>query len=764
MLRKAIGTIAVVIGGWAGNLSLDGASLDLDGVPPAANVLSRVMGSDNDGSYGVPVTGGFDCDGDGHRDTAFAQITSSPLGRSGAGQAMLVFGSGTIQGPEVNSAGLQSGILKVAGATAGEVCGAEIWMDDLTGDGVGDFIIGRQNYDSVSGNTDAGALTILVGGAALRAHANTETYFDLGAPPAGVKVVTFEGKAAGNRLGIWMRTGDVTGDGIADLVVGADQANEQGNHSGSVWVIRGGPHLATAPSVVDLADFGSTALEGHLTRILPPPASTGDHFGATCTVGDLDGNGRAEVLGAAALNRRGASIGGDGSGGTTEGTLFIAWDENFPPWLWPAGYTFEVTNPPIGDFTRIDGGQMGPFGPSSLTTDHDSFGEEIVAGKDYSGDGCPDLYIGDLAGDVSGRSFNAGVGHVFWNAALLRGRSFTMNAVPAGIPFNTIIGPSGGSLGNDTVAHGDFDGDGIDDLAIGNPHDDPNSRGNSGSVHVLYGQSGGWPDFVDLKAANLPPASELRFLEIQGAKANDVLCYSAASGDVDQDGKDDFIVNEMTGDNSAIAGSAGQGVGNMLVISGGTMLPPTNPSLMYTPAGVIQFGANDIGGGSPISKEVTITNSSGGTVQILSLGLTGPQGAPFSIASDTGETSLAPGKWRTVGLNFLPATTGWYGAGLVVTTDVDPYRSGVGLKGAGVDGDLVLELKEFSRVGGETRFLIKTQPGYVYDLLRDIVIPPLGVEESMIPGTGSLVPVIDGGPLPSSHAIYQVRGAPLVSP
>jgi hypothetical protein len=38
-----------------------------------------------DGSYGVPVSGGFDMDGDTHNDYALTAMTASPLGRNQAG-------------------------------------------------------------------------------------------------------------------------------------------------------------------------------------------------------------------------------------------------------------------------------------------------------------------------------------------------------------------------------------------------------------------------------------------------------------------------------------------------------------------------------------------------------------------------------------------------------------------------------------------------------------------------------------------------------
>ena len=110
--------------------------------------------------------------------------------------------------------------MKIAGDQSYEIAGAEIWMDDVTGDGIGDLLIGRQNHTPAAGRAGAGALTIIVGGSALKTHAATLSYLDLRSPPIGIKIVTIVGISAYDRLGIWMRTGDVDGDGVADLAVG----------------------------------------------------------------------------------------------------------------------------------------------------------------------------------------------------------------------------------------------------------------------------------------------------------------------------------------------------------------------------------------------------------------------------------------------------------------------------------------------------------------------------------------------------------------
>jgi hypothetical protein len=80
---------------------------------------------------------------------------------------------------------------------------------------------------------------------------------------------------------------------------------------------------------------------------------------------------------------------------------------------------------------------------------------------------------------------------------------------------------------------------------------------------VIYGYEGDWPTTIDL--ADPPSPAVLPMAEIWGAKDGDVLCYSAADGDMDGDGRTDLIINEMLGDGVS-PGTVD--VGNLVIVSG----------------------------------------------------------------------------------------------------------------------------------------------------------------------------------------------------
>ena len=544
--------------------------IDLADVGTDVRRFGRVHGSSGAGATGVPVAGGFDVDGDGSTDHALAAMRASPLGRTEAGEVHLIFGDGGYLGT-IDSAVSSPTILKIIGTRPREATGSEIWIDDVTGDGLGDLLIARQNFTPDPSRPGAGAVTVVVGGAGLRELAATGSVLDLAAPAFGVELVTIVGTAATDRVGIWVRAGDATGDGVADLLFGADQENGPGqSHRGALYLVRGGAHLA-ASATIDLAQFGdlgATALAGHIAKMIPPPGSHEFHFGSTCALGDLDGNGKAELLASAALNRAGATLRADnaepgsahGLGGSLDGTAFIIWDDNFPSGLWPPGFTIALDAAP-GSVTAIEG-----------ATANRKFGEELLGGLDFDNDGLLDLFVGDITGDLSPSQNrpNSGSGHVLYDAASLKGLIFDLGSPPQGLETTTIMGADAGDIAADTVVMGDFDGDGYGDLIVASPHARAAGRDSAGTLHVLFGGSR-WPATIDLRSGLEPSPAELRFTLVQGAQgtergdAGDTLCYSAAAGDVDGDGKTDLIGNEMLGNGVA---TDHVDVGNLILVSG----------------------------------------------------------------------------------------------------------------------------------------------------------------------------------------------------
>jgi hypothetical protein len=103
-------------------------------------------------------------------------------------------------------------------------------------------------------------------------------------------VATLHIDAAGGHFGAALAAGDVNGDGFDDLVVGADRVDER---AGAAYVFLGSAAgLAAEPAVV-----------------LRGAEGAGGRFGASVSVlGDVDRDGRADLVIGAPESRRGAGV------------------------------------------------------------------------------------------------------------------------------------------------------------------------------------------------------------------------------------------------------------------------------------------------------------------------------------------------------------------------------------------------------------------------------------------------------------------------
>ncbi len=141
----------------------------------------------------------------------------------------------------------------------------------------------------------------------------------------------------------------------------------------------------------------------------------------------------------------------------------------------------------------------------------------------------------------------------------------------------------GDSLGSAVSIFGDFNGDGLDDLAVSAPGGDPDSRSGAGEVYIIFGNNG--EKFIDL--GDLDGAS---FVRLDGINASDAIGETANSigpgGDFNGDGIDDFIFGSISADPGGL-GNAGEAY----VIFGADP-----PGLAALSAGGIGFDLNEADG------------------------------------------------------------------------------------------------------------------------------------------------------------------------
>ncbi|MFH1313983.1 MAG: FG-GAP-like repeat-containing protein [Candidatus Eisenbacteria bacterium] len=241
------------------------------------------------------------------------------------------------------------------------------------------------------------------------------------------------------------RVGDLDGDEVEDLAVGADCDDDGGTDRGAVWVL----FLNVDGTVKACQKISDT--EGGFAGVL----DNDDEMGiSVCSVGDLDGDGIPDL--AAGAYR-------DDDGGTNRGAVWVL---------------FMNANGTVKAFQKISDTQGGFTG---TLDDYDFFGCSVCSLGDLNGDGVEDLAVGALHDDDGGDARGA-VWVLFLN---------TNGTVKA---YQKISGTEGGFMGildnsdffgSSLCGLEDLDGDGIHDLAAGALYDDDGGT-DRGAVWVLF--------------------------------------------------------------------------------------------------------------------------------------------------------------------------------------------------------------------------------------------------------------------------------------
>ncbi len=192
-----------------------------------------------------------------------------------------------------------------------------------------------------------------------------------------------------------------------------------------------------------------------------------------------------------------------------------------------------------------------------------------------------------------------------------------------------------GSFPWGSLSIGDFNGDGHPDLAVANF--------GSNSVSVLLGKGDGtFQPQIQVSTGSSP--------------------HGVTSGDFNRDGRLDLAVAN-TQDNTV-----------SILLQDGTVAlsPPT-----------VNFGGQLLGGHSP-TKNVTLTNTGGGTLMISGIAIGGSEAGDFGETNNCG-VSLPPGGHCTIGVTFTPAQLGPRTAALTVADNAPGSPQSVTLSGFGVN-------------------------------------------------------------------------------
>ena len=285
------------------------------------------------------------------------------------------------------------------------------FIGDLDGDGISELAVGIPFDDD--GSSNSGAIQIL--------FLNAD-----GTVKSEMKTSSLNFVSGDNWGWSLSKLGDLDGDGIPDLAVGApfDDDGGAGGNSGAIWILflNSNGVIKSTQKISDTAgNFG--ALVGN------------DHFGTGIdNLGDLDGDGVIDLV----------------VGAENRNTIYVL---------------FLNANGTVKGYQEIGAGIGGFTGPVTGST----FGADVANLGDVDGDGVTDIAVG-------ARQYHDGSGYVgsiwvlFMNAnGTVKGEKHISNSLNGFT--GTLTNPS--SFGYGMAGTGDMNSDGIPDVAVGRPDATP---------------------------------------------------------------------------------------------------------------------------------------------------------------------------------------------------------------------------------------------------------------------------------------------------
>jgi hypothetical protein len=497
------------------------APFELSAVELGTNLGGFVINGVSSGDYsGGSVSSAGDVNGDGLEDVIVSSAGDDPNGSS-SGASFVVFGKTNGGGVELSDVQAGIGGFAINGVSARDFSGVSVsTAGDVNNDGLTDLIIGAL-FDDPNGS-NAGSGFVVFGktdGATVELSDVEASTNASGFVMNGMIATDWAGRSVAD-------AGDVNGDGLDDLIVGAFRDDANGADAGASFVVFG----KTDGSLVELDDIQDPTDSGGF--VINGATAAGFSGYSVSGAGDVNGDGLDDLIVGAPL---------DDPNGFNSGTGFVVFGKT-------DGGIVELSD------VKLASNNSGFVinGAGAL----DNAGGSVSAAGDVNGDGFADLIVGAYRDDPNG--IDSGASYVVFGQT--NGSIVELSAVGAGMGGFAINGVSATDFAGRFVSGaGDVNGDGLDDLIVGALQDDPNGLPQSGASFVVFGKTGSIAvELSDIEAGT-------GGFVINGASANDNSARAvSAAGDVNGDGFDDLIVGAEQDDPN------GSNSGASFVVFGGS--------------------------------------------------------------------------------------------------------------------------------------------------------------------------------------------------